>query len=338
MYRSPKMGTALTEEVKNTLAGCSYGIMKPIVPVVTNTDKKEQLFDSMAQWRRLAEEQGKPMVDVAIDYEMAASGWGRDRVIGYMRDVILKTLHRRVYAIASGEIVPDMGRFDLPTYETIGRAEKAPLLSPLQKKALHYVFSARVQQPGILNVPGPMGNGGGFMAGVLFAVKEEFGLTDEDILRALFIAAGIGAICYTRTEPTGEVIGCVGECGVCTAMTAAAVVELLQGTPEQMEAAASMAIQASVGWPCDKIPGGMGAPCTFRIMFVAMMSLTYAQMALLGEPAVLPFHEAVDAAGAAGRAMHPDNLATGRGGMCSAPTARQCKTCLNQWRKAQGLA
>lgn len=52
MYRSPKMGTALTEEVKNTLAGCSYGIMKPIVPMVTNTDKKEQLFDSMAQWRR----------------------------------------------------------------------------------------------------------------------------------------------------------------------------------------------------------------------------------------------------------------------------------------------
>lgn len=157
------------------------------------------------------------------------------------------------------------------------------------------------------------------MAGVLFAVKEEFGLTDEDILRALFIAAGIGAICYTRTEPTGEVIGCVGECGVCTAMTAAAVVELLQGTPEQMEAAASMAIQASVGWPCDKIPGGMGAPCTFRIMFVAMMSLTYAQMALLGEPAVLPFHEAVDAARSCwqGNASGQFSNGTGRHVLCA---------------------
>ena len=72
------------------------------------------------------------------------------------------------------------------------------------------------------------------------------------------VAAGIGAIAYTRTEPTGEVLGCTGESGVCGAMAAAAIAEMVGGSPEAVENAASLALQAFMGLPCDPMPGGSG--------------------------------------------------------------------------------
>ena len=209
----------------------------------------------------------------------------------------------------------------------------AKLLDGVMAKALYYAFSARTVCPGVLNVPGPQGNGGGFISAVLNAVKEERNLSDEDMLRGLFVAAGVGAICYTRTKPTGEEIGCAGECGCCCAMAAAAVVEMTGGTGEQIDAAASMAMQLAIGWPCDVIPGGSGAPCTARIMAVAVMSIVFAQWALIDEDPIIPFHEALDAAAALGENMHPDLLCTGRGGMCVTPSAKKCAAALQAARQ-----
>lgn len=62
--------------------------------------------------------------------------------------------------------------------------------------------------------------GGGFIFGVLSAVAETLKLPEETLLDGLFVAADVGAICYTHTAPTGEVIGCTGECGCCAAPTA----------------------------------------------------------------------------------------------------------------------
>ena len=74
-----------------------------------------------------------------------------------------------------------------------------------------------------------MGGGGGYMYAALSAVQEARGMDDDDLLRGLFVAAGVGAIAYTRTAPTGEVIGCSGEAGICGAMAAAGIVEMVGG-------------------------------------------------------------------------------------------------------------
>lgn len=330
-----KISEAPSEEMKKVLGNAKWGVLKPLLPVPTTVDKKPQLFDTMTEWRRLADEQGKTMAEVAIDYEVAASGWSREEVIEYMREKVQKTLHRRVYAVANKEVEVPEKPFFSPTWKLWGEnMADAKLVKGMFAKTLYYVFSARVAVPGVLNVPGPQGNGGGFMAGVLYSVMEELGLSDEDMLRGLFVAAGVGAICYTRTAPTGEVIGCAGECGICSAMTAAALAEMLHGTTQQVENAASFALQATVGWPCDIIPGGMGMPCASRIMHMAIMSITYAQFALVGEDPILPFHEVVDVADKVGK-MYPANThCTGVGGLCMAPTAKECGEKLRAWREA----
>ena len=329
-----KLTAEPNEAVQAVLSGEEHALMRPIVPVMTTRDKKPQLFTSIQEWIAIAKETGKSMVDVAIDYEIAASGWSREEVIAYMRDTVMTTMNRRVHAVADGEVVPPAAKLGRMTYANWGsKMAGAKLLDGVMAKALYYAFSARTVCPGVLNVPGPQGNGGGFISAVLNAVKEERNLSDEDMLRGLFVAAGVGAICYTRTKPTGEEIGCAGECGCCCAMAAAAVVEMTGGTPEQIDAAASMAMQLAIGWPCDVIPGGSGAPCTARIMAVAVMSIVFAQWALIDEDPIIPFHEALDAAAALGENMHPDLLCTGRGGMCVTPSAKKCAAALQAARQ-----
>ena len=143
-----------------------------------------------------------------------------------------------------------------------------------------------------------MGGGAGYVYAALSAVQEARGLSDDDLLRGLFVAAGIGAIAYTRTEPTGEVLGCTGESGVCGAMAAAAIAEMVGGSPEAVEDAASLALQAFMGLPCDPMPGGLSQPCRSRIMAATCTAHVFADLALAGHEAVLPLHEAIDVADA----------------------------------------
>lgn len=314
----------------------SWALMKPVLPVPTTSAKKPQLYQDMVEWRRLAAEQGKTLPEVAIDYEIAASGWSREQVVSFMRDTIMPAMYRRTHAVYEEDVTPIMTPFRELHYQKWHAAMPTlPLNMGVISKSIQYVMAGQPPIEGVLNVPGPMGTGGGFLFGVLSAVQEDLGLSKEVLLDGLFVAAGVGAICYTRSAPTGEVTGCTGECGCCSAMAAAAVAQMLGGTPEQVEAAASMALQASVGWPCDPIPGGKDMPCMARVLYVATMSIVYAQWALAGQDPVLPFHEVLDVADTIGRGLSGDLLCTARGGHCAAPTAKKLACSFRDWHSKQ---
>ena len=330
-----KIDSEPTEQTKAVLES-SYAVLKPVLPVPTTSTKKPQLYQDMVEWRRLASEQGKSLPEVAIDYEMAASGWEREQVVSYMRDTIMPAMYRRTHALYEEDVTPITTPFTELHYKKWHAAmPKLPLNMGVISKSIQYVMAGQPPVEGVLNVPGPMGTGGGFIFGVLSSVQETLDLSQETLLEGLFVAAGVGAICYTRSAPTGEVTGCTGECGCCSAMAAAAVAQMLGGTPEQVEAAASMALQASVGWPCDPIPGGKDMPCMARVLYVATMSIVYAQWALAGQDPVLPFHEVLDVADTIGRGLSGELLCTARGGHCAAPTAKKLACSFREWHSKQ---
>lgn len=330
-----KIDSEPNEQTKAVLKS-SYAVLKPVLPVPTTSAKKPQLYQDMVEWRRLAAEQGKSLPEVAIDYEVAASGWDREQVVSYMRDTIMPAMYRRTHALYEEDVTPITTPFTELHYKKWHAAmPKLPLNMGVISKSIQYVMAGQPPVEGVLNVPGPMGTGGGFIFGVLSSVQETLDLSQETLIEGLFVAAGVGAICYTRSAPTGEVTGCTGECGCCSAMAAAAVAQMLGGTPEQVEAAASMALQASVGWPCDPIPGGKDMPCMARVLYVATMSIVYAQWALAGQDPVLPFHEVLDVADTIGRGLSGDLLCTARGGHCAAPTAKKLACSFREWHSKQ---
>ena len=136
---------------------------------------------------------------------------------------------------------------------------------------------------------------------------------------------------FFRTQPTGECLGCTGECGINGAMAAAGLAQMAGGEPDRVEAAASLALQGAMGWPCDPIPGGFGQPCRSRIMTAVCMAPVFADMALAGHPAVLSLDEALDTADRIGRALPPELLCTSKGGAAMAPSARDRAAAFRKW-------
>ncbi len=104
-------------------------------------------------------------------------------------------------------------------------------------------------------------------------------------------------------------------------MAAAAVTEMAGGTPDQVENAASLSLQAATGIPCDPIPGGFGQPCRSRILTAVCMASVFADLALAERQAVLPLHEAIDVMDAVGRKLPGELLCTSLGGAAAAPAA-----------------
>ncbi len=307
-------------------------LLKPVLPVITRPDKKPQLFDTMTRWREIARERGLPLWEIAVQYEMDAASWSRAEVLDYMR-LIARKMHHQTHAAYEEDVsVPDTPfKPDMPARWEKWRRSPRRLTGDMTAQTLKYAYGAGAGIPGVETVAGPMGSGGGYVYAALCAVKDAHGFSDDDLLRGLFVAAGIGAIAFTRTEPTGECVGCSGECGICGAMAAAGIAEMAGGAPEQVENAASLLLQAFTGLPCDPIPGGKGQPCRSRIIAATCMASVCADLALAGHDAVLPLHEAIDVVDAVGRRLPPELLCTSQGGASVTPTARERAAAFAAW-------
>jgi L-serine dehydratase len=312
--------------------GVRIACLAPVLPVITRPGRRPQLFRSMTEWRELARDRGLPLWEVAVQYEIDASGWTRNAVLDFMRMIAAKMRRQTHAAYEDGVVVPASPfKPNLAAQWETHRRSPRRLTDDLTARTLSWAFGAGAGIPGVETVPGPMGSGGGYIYAALHAVQEAKGFGDDDVLHGLFVAAGIGAIAYTRTEPTGEVIGCSGECGISGAMAAAAIAEMAGGAPAEVENAASLALQASIGWPCDPIPGGQGQPCRSRILAATCMAHVFADLALAGREAVLPLHEAIDVADAIGRRLSADLLCTSRGGAAVAPAALRQGAAYREW-------
>jgi L-serine dehydratase len=313
-------------------AEVSVAVLPALLPVVSQPGRRPQLFDTMTRWREIADEAGEPLWEVAVRYEMDASGWSRERVLERMRELaaLMRRQTRAAYdedvVVPTSPFKPDFaGRW--AEHATSGRS----VTDGVTAQTIRYAYAAGSGIPGVVAVPGPMGGGGGYIYAALSAVQEACGSTDDDLLRGLFVAAGIGAIAYTRSEPTGEVTGCTGEAGICGAMAAAAIVEMAGGTPAAAENAASLALQAFTGMPCDPMPGGGCQPCRSRVIAATCMAHVFADLAMAGHEAVLPLHEAIDVADTIGRGLPPELLCTSAGGACAAPAAKRCRADFERW-------
>jgi L-serine dehydratase len=318
--------------LREVLPGYRIALLDPILPVLDGPGRKPQLFDTMTRWREVAAERGLSLAETAIQYEMDASGWRREQVVEYMR-MIERVMYRQTHAVYEEEVVVPTTPFRPNTTADWIRHAASPrhLTDGVTAQTLKWVHGAGAGMPGVPTVPGPMGSGGGYIHAALWAVKEAHGFSDDDLLRGLFVAAGIGAIAYTRTEPTGEVTGCSGETGICGAMAAAAIAEMAGGTPEQVENAASLLLQAVIGMPCDPIAGGAGQPCRSRVLTTTCMAHVFADLALAGRDAILPLHEVIDVADQVGRSLPPGLLCTGRAGAAATPTAQRKAIAFREW-------
>lgn len=176
-------------------------------------------------------------------------------------------------------------------------------------------------------VAAPTAGSAGVLPAVLFALKEEFNLDDETLIKGLFTAGAIGCLLMKNASVSGAEAGCQAEIGSAAAMASAAAVEMMGGTPEQCLDAASITISNMLGLVCDPIAGLVEMPCQSRNAAGASNALTSAEMALAGIKAAVPFSEMSDAMYRVGKGLPAELRETALGGCAATPTgcALKCK-------------
>ncbi|MDK2917333.1 MAG: L-serine dehydratase [Candidatus Petromonas sp.] len=172
-------------------------------------------------------------------------------------------------------------------------------------------------------VAAPTAGSCGILPGVLITVGEEFGINDEDLVKALFTSSAVGLIIAENATVSGAEGGCQAETGSAAAMAAAALVELMGGDPEQALHGAAMTIKNILGLVCDPIAGLVECPCVKRNAIGTANAFISADMALAGIKSLIPFDEVIDSMYRVGKSM-PDALReTALGGLAATPTGKK---------------
>lgn len=157
----------------------------------------------------------------------------------------------------------------------------------------------------------------GIVPAVIVSMSEELNLTKEDEINALITAGTIGYIISTKVAMAGAVAGCQAECGVASAMSAAAAVQIMGGDIKQIVNAAALALKNLLGLTCDPVAGLVEIPCVKRNSFLAVHSITAAELSLSGIETKIPPDEVVDAMVQTGQLMSPLLKETSQGGLSS---------------------
>lgn len=113
----------------------------------------------------------------------------------------------------------------------------------------------------------------GVLPGALYHLKKVYGFSDQRIIRALATAGIVGNIVKHNASISGAEVGCQGEVGVACAMTAAAITQLMGGSPSQIEYAAEMGLEHHLGLTCDPVCGMVQIPCIERNAYAAARAM-----------------------------------------------------------------
>ena len=171
-----------------------------------------------------------------------------------------------------------------------------------------------------LIVAAPTAGSSGVLPGVLLAVRDTKGLSDEILYKGLLNASAIGYILMRNASVSGAEAGCQAEVGAASAMAASAVVEMMGGTPKMCLSAASTALSNLLGMVCDPIAGLVEAPCQSRNAVGVANAITCAELALSGVENVIPFDELAEAMYRVGKSLPFELRETAMGGCAGTPT------------------
>lgn len=174
-------------------------------------------------------------------------------------------------------------------------------------------------------VAAPTAGSAGIVPGVLLALQQEYSISDERMVDALFHAGAIGYLAMSNATVAGAVGGCQAEVGVAAAMAAAAAVELMDGNPEQSLDAASTVLMNMLGLVCDPVGGLVEYPCQNRNAAGVANGLIAAELALSGIHQLIPFDDMLNTMYQVGRRIPYELRETALGGCAASPFA--CQFC-----------
>ena len=177
-------------------------------------------------------------------------------------------------------------------------------------------------------VTAPTNGSAGVIPAVLmyYLVIENHEADESHIKQFLMVAGEIGSIFKKGATISAAMGGCQAEIGVSSAMAAAALTELMGGTPEQVLIAAEIAMEHHLGLTCDPIGGLVQIPCIERNTMGAIKAINAAELAMETDPknAKVPLDKVVDTMWQTAKDMNNKYKETSEGGLAVAVNMADC--------------
>lgn len=282
------------------------------------------MFSSVAEIVGRADSRGVPVWRIVLDEEIEDADSTEERVLdrlagrlATMREAVDRGLASDAPSV-SGLLGGGARRFET------WRGEGKSVLGPFVGKVI-----ARAQATMEVNarmgtiVATPTAGSSGVLPAILFAAQEELGLTDEELVRGLLVAAGIGQVIVARASVSGAAGGCQAETGSAAAMASAALTEMRGGAPAQVSQSVAFTLQGMLGLVCDPVGGLVEVPCLTRNVSGAVQAVAASELALAGLHFPIPADEVIDVMGEIGAGLDEKYRETAKGGLATSPTGRR---------------
>lgn len=177
-------------------------------------------------------------------------------------------------------------------------------------------------------VTAPTNGSAGVIPAVLmyYLVIENHQAGFEDIKRFLLVSGEIGSLFKKGATISAAMGGCQAEIGVSSAMAAAALTELMGGTPEQVLIASEIAMEHHLGLTCDPIAGLVQIPCIERNAMGAIKAINACEMALDCDPtkAKVPLDKVIETMWDTAKDMNTKYKETSEGGLAVKVSLSDC--------------
>ena len=276
-------------------------------------DSMREIFDRMA-------EEGKPFWEIVLETDMEERQVTRNQSMAKMLTMWQAMSdaadgytgrRRSVSGLVGGD------GMKMRQYNLRGEAMTGGYVSEVIAEALSMAESNACM--GRI-VAAPTAGACGVLPAVLLPLCKYEELSQHQLLEALYVASGIGAVIAYRACIAGASGGYQAEIGTASAMAAGALVALRGGDGQQIGHAVAMALKNLMGLVCDPVAGLVEVPCVKRNVIGAVNAVSVADMAMAGITSQIPVDEVIDAMGEVGRRMPVEFRETALGGLAATPT------------------
>ena len=285
---------------------------------------------SFSELEKKCTDENKPIYEIALEEETVLSGDIADvirlRVLEdllAMKDAVKHGLTSEEKAISGwcgDDCVKLVKKF----------AERPSLFGKIFEKITMYALATAEENLRMGRIVAcPTAGSCGIVPSVIIAAAEERKIPEVQQVNGLLTAGMIGLIVSNKVQLAGAVAGCQAECGVASAMAAAALVQMLGGNTGEILNAAALALKNILGLTCDPVCGLVEVPCIKRNAFLAVHAVTAAELALCGVESKIPIDEIVDTLKITGQLMSPLLKETSLGGLPETTTALELERILH---------
>ncbi|HBV42582.1 MAG TPA: L-serine ammonia-lyase [Desulfovibrio sp.] len=276
-------------------------------------------YQSMKDLQNRLEETGLTLHELLLDNETAITGKSRVEILQYLDDLIETMIMGVKRGLSKEGVLPGT----LNVHRKAGVLyERAKTLNIFHERFLtnlnaYAMATAEENADGGVIVTTPTCGASGVLPALLYAMRYDMHIGDRAVREGFLAAVAIGFLAKHNAAIAGAEVGCQGEIGVASAMSAAMLTHARGFSAEYTANAAEVALEHHLGLTCDPVGGYVQIPCIERNAVGAVKAYNAFLLAISEDPKShrVSLDSAIEAMGETGREMNAKFKETSLGGL-----------------------